>query len=298
MKVLLTGTAGQLGRHLRASAPSAIELVTSARSGGDRACDLADPEAVESLLEQIEPDLIINAAAWTAVDDAEDHPDAAHRLNADLPGWLADWCGRRDAALISYSTDYVFSGQPGRAWQEGDAPAPDSVYGHSKLAGEQRILASGARALVLRTAWVYSALRGNFLSAILARAATGADLRVVADQVGSPTWAGDLARATWQLVERRIGRLESPELLHVAGVGAVSWHAFAELAVAEAAARGLIEQSVKVEAIGSADWPQKARRPAWSVLDSSRCAALCGQPMMNFEAALNACLDQWTNPPC
>lgn len=297
MKVLLLGAGGQLGRHLRASVPPEVELLSSARKHGGLACDLGDSRAVSGLLERVGPELIVNAAAWTAVDAAEDQPEAARRLNAELPACLADWCGRHDAVLITYSTDYVFSGQPGRAWREDDQPSPESVYGRTKLEGEQRVLESGARALILRTAWVYSALRGNFLSAILARAAAGTDLRVVADQIGSPTWAGDLAAATWRLVKRQADRLDGPELVHAAGVGTVSWHGLAETAVARAAEVGVIKRPVRVEAISSGDWPQKARRPAWSVLDSSLCATLGGQPMMNYEMALNACLEQWKNPP-
>ncbi|MFU8830672.1 MAG: dTDP-4-dehydrorhamnose reductase [Wenzhouxiangella sp.] len=298
MKVLLTGAEGQLGRHLRACVPDNIELVTSARTGGDAPCNLADPAELAGLLDDVQPDVIINAAAWTAVDAAEDHPQAAMRLNGEVPSELARWCGRHDAALISYSTDYVFGGMPGRAWRETDPVAPESVYGRTKLAGEQAIQAGSARAMIVRTAWVYSACAGNFVSAIVRKAATGAPLKVVADQVGSPTWAGDLARATWVLLEQRLGHLDGPELVHVAGRAAASWHELADFAVKMAAERKLIAAAVPVEPIGSDQWPQQARRPAWSVLDCQRYESWTGEQMMDVKSALAACIEQWSQAPC
>jgi dTDP-4-dehydrorhamnose reductase len=298
MKVLLTGAAGQLGRHLRATAPVSVSLVTSSRRGADQPCDLTDFNAVSEMLDRIRPEAVINAGAWTAVDAAEDEPEAAHRLNAELPGLLARWCGDHDAKLVTYSTDYVFSGQPNRPWLESDPTAPQSVYGRSKLAGEQAVMKAQASALIVRTAWVYSALPGNFLSAILARAARGEDLRVVADQVGSPTWAGSLARASWTLLGSMDSGSGRSEIVHVAGRGAMSWHEFAGLAVNRAAAIGLIPGPVSVAPINSDQWPQKATRPAWSVLDCSRYADLTGEPLMEVESALAECLNQWNQAPC
>ncbi len=298
MKVLLTGANGQLGRHLRDSAPEGIDLITSARSGGDAAVDLSDFDAVDALLEHHCPEVVLNAAAWTAVDAAEDHPDAAFRLNRDLPALLADWCARNSAVLVSYSTDYVFSGQGERPWREDDATDPASVYGRSKLAGEQAIAGSQARALTVRTAWVYSALPGNFLSAILPRAARGEALRVVADQTGSPTWAGMLAQDSWRLLEARLSLLGGPETYHIAGPEAMSWHAFAERAVTLAHELGVIERPVPVEPISSAQWPQPAPRPAWSVLDSQRFERLCNHQRLRVDSALRACLEQWKQGRC
>ncbi len=298
MKVLLTGSAGQLGRHLRERVPGSIELICSARNGGDYPCDLVDENAVLNMLDQLQPDAVINAAAWTAVDDAEDEGELAFRLNSDLPALLADWCSEHDTVLLTYSTDYVFRGQPGRAWREHDATAPVSAYGQSKLAGEQAVLSSGARAFLVRTAWVYSALAGNFLSAILARAARGENLRVVSDQVGSPTWAGELARASWVLLQRCADELKQPELVHIAGRGSMSWYQFATLAVSRAVAAGVIEQAVEVTPIASSDWPQKAQRPAWSVLDCERYEQCTGGGLMDIETSLSACLSQWDNWTC
>ncbi len=298
MRVLLIGADGQLGRHLRACAPAGIELITSSRQAGDQPCDLCDEHAWRTMLDRVRPDAIVNAAAWTAVDGAEDEPDLAFQLNRDVPARLAGWCSEHDAVLLTYSTDYVFGGHPQRAWREDDPTRPDSVYGHSKLAGEQAVTASHARAFVVRTAWVYSALAGNFLSAILGRAARGENLRVVSDQIGSPTWAGELARASWVLIEKRAAELQRVETVHIAGNGAMSWHEFAQQAVAQAAATGVIGREVEVAPIASADWPQKAQRPAWSVLDCSRYLQWTGDELMDIETSLNGCLAQWASPPC
>lgn len=294
MSTLLLGANGQLGRHLRAEIDG---LVTCARRDADHLLDLSRIDALDPLLDRVRPEIIINAAAWTAVDDAEEHEAAAFRLNHDLPAALANWCRRRDAVLVHYSTDYVFSGRPGRPWRESDPVAPESAYGRSKLAGEQAIAASACRALVLRTAWVYSALPGNFVSAILERAASGQDLKVVADQIGSPTWAGTLATATRRLLAFS-DRVEAPELLHVSGQGAMSWHELAKTAVQLATERGIISDMVHIEPIGSEDWPQKAQRPAWSVLDGSRYAQFTGRPLPDCEQALAECLDRWSEAPC
>ncbi|HLS05812.1 MAG TPA: dTDP-4-dehydrorhamnose reductase [Wenzhouxiangella sp.] len=294
MTTLLLGAGGQLGRHLRHELPEAL---TCARSAADYTLDLTDHAALGKLLDQLNPQVIVNAAAWTAVDDAEDNEQAAFELNRDLPALLAAWTQRHKALLVHYSTDYVFSGHPGRPWREDDVPAPQSVYGHSKLAGERAIAAAGCRAWILRTAWVYSALPGNFVSAILGRAADGHDLKVVADQTGSPTWAGTLAQATVQLLKAG-PEIDGAEIVHVAGQGAMSWHALAERAVQRAARHGIIPDMVKVEPITSDQWPQKAQRPAWSVLDGARYQQLTGQSLPDSERALEQCLQHWSEPPC
>ena len=297
MRVLLLGALGQLGRHLQAVCPPSVELLVSSRSDALHACDLSDREAVVGLLDQLEPAVILNAAAWTAVDAAEECTEQAHRLNAELPGWLANWCARRSRGLITYSTDYVFSGEPGRPWRENDRPAPRSVYGQSKLEGERRVAASGANSAVIRTAWVYSHLKGNFLSAILARAADGGPLTVVSDQQGSPTWAGDLAAVSWALLARWQQLPAGMTLFHAAGASPMSWHAFATLAVSYAKKAGLIAAPVDVKPIDSSQWLQRAERPCWSVLDSSRIEQMTGHSMMTADKALEACLKQWRPTP-
>lgn len=293
MKILLTGAHGQLGQHLAWRRPAGIDWFATARNHPDHPCDLADWSQLDALLEAVQPDIIINAAAWTAVDAAETHVDLAFRLNRDLPARLANWCYHHQARLITFSTDYVFSGSPERPWREDDPVLPESVYGQSKLAGERAVAESGASSIVLRTAWVYSHLPGNFLTAILGRAGKGQALRVVADQVGSPTWAGDLAAAVWALIERRNSWSDGPALLHAAGASPMSWHEFAGLAVTCAVKKGLIDTAVEIAPIASSEWPQQAARPAWSVLDSTRLEKLLGQPMLTADKALEACLEQW-----
>ena len=297
MRILLTGAEGQLGRHLAPYLAGQGELVTSARGGGDCPAELSEADAVTDLLAQTRPGLIINAAAWTAVDAAEDEPEPAALLNARLPEQLAAWSQAEGARLVHFSTDYVFDGAPGRPWTEGDLPAPASVYGRTKLAGEEAIRRSGADALILRTAWLYSRYSGNFLSAILRRAGAGESLQVVSDQTGSPTWAGSLARMTTQaLAAWSVGT--GPLTLHAADQGSLSWYEFAQLAVTMAAERGLIANPVAVRAISSAQWPQRARRPRWSVLDVSRLEQHSGEVAWSTRQALAACLDDWKECSC
>jgi len=301
MRVLLTGAEGQLGQHLARSCPGGIDLIATDRDIGkadnslyaaSHPCDLSDRAAVLDLLSTVRPECILNPAAWTAVDDAEDHEEQATVLNRDLPGWLADWCQSCSAGLVSYSTDYVFDGQPGRGWVETDPCRPQSAYGRSKRAGEEAVLARGGRSFIVRTAWLHSAMPGNFLTAILQRAAHGQDLKVVSDQIGSPTWAGTLATATWALLEP-LGRLARPSILHVAGQGAMSWHDFAARAVDGAKRLGRVPESVRVEPIASNAWPQKAQRPAWSVLDCSYFERVSGMRLPSVDDALQECLQQW-----
>ncbi len=297
MRILLTGADGQLGRHLTPRLEVLGEVITSTRRGGDWPCDLTETEALDDLLDGARPDVIINPAAWTAVDAAEDEPAAAAALNVELPTRLAAWCAAHGARLVHFSTDYVFDGEPGRAWNEFDPTSPVSVYGRTKLAGEEAIRRSGAHALILRTAWLYSRLPGNFLSAILRRAASGEPLRVVSDQIGSPTWAGSLARMTVAALGDCLPRPE-PVTLHAVDRGCVSWHAFAELAVTMAAERGLIDEVVPVAAIDSAEWPQKARRPSWSVLDVEALEQCTGCTAWTTRQALATCLEEWKEEAC
>lgn len=296
MRLLLLGADGQLGRHLSPRLSASGELVTSSRKHGDRPCDLTDSRQVLDLLNSVQPEVVINASAWTGVDAAEDQPQAARLLNAEVPERLARWCQQHEALLVHYSTDYVFDGQPGRAWREDDETAPASTYGRTKLDGELAIRASGARALILRTAWLYSAFPGNFLSAILSRAARGESLRVVSDQCGSPTWAGSLAEVSCdllKLMQRRSDDDARAMVLHAVDRGQMSWHDFAVMAVHMAAESGLIERPVEVLAIDSDQWPQKARRPSWSVLDVGALEALLGRPLATTQRALAACFKQW-----
>jgi dTDP-4-dehydrorhamnose reductase len=292
MRVLLTGADGQLGRHLVQRCPDGIELIESSRNSEQWPCDLSERDQVLTLLDSARPRAIINAAAWTAVDAAEDHEAAADRLNADLPVWLGEWGEAHGAGLMSYSTDYVFDGEPGRGWVESDPCRPQSAYGRGKRRGEEGLLAHRGACLIVRTAWVYSALPGNFLTAILARAAAGQSLKVVDDQVGSPTWAGTLAEASWRMLER-MDSIDRPTLMHVAGREAMSWYGFARRALDLAKSSVRIPESVQIEPIGSDAWPQRAKRPAWSVLDCSRYENWTGHHLPTTGEALKECMEQW-----
>ncbi|MDT8438811.1 MAG: dTDP-4-dehydrorhamnose reductase [Wenzhouxiangellaceae bacterium] len=299
MRILLTGAGGQLGRHLAPRLASLGEVIGTDRSGGgDFACDLSDRRLVDKMLGRVRPDLVLNAAAYTAVDRAEDEPVPAARINGELPGWLGEWCRAQHAAIVHFSTDYVFSGVLDRPWREDDTTAPGNVYGHSKLAGERALLASGAQGVIIRTAWLYSHFPGNFLSAILTRAAQGNPLKIVSDQVGSPTWAGTLAEATRRLIELRERWSPGCQCFHVAGQGQMSWYEFGVAAIEAAVAAGALDRAVPIAPIDSAAWPQKARRPQWSVLDCGRYQDFTGHHLPTVNDDLDHCLQFWKEQIC
>jgi dTDP-4-dehydrorhamnose reductase len=272
MRILLFGGNGQVGTECRRSLAPLGELVVATRNGqlqDGTACEMADfdrPATLADLIGRIAPDVVVNAAAYTAVDRAESEPDAAFRANAEAPRRIADACARRDALLLHYSTDYVFDGRGTRPYREGDPTAPLGVYGTSKLAGEQAVRDSGARHMIFRTAWVYAAHGSNFLRTMLRLAAERDELRVVADQVGSPTPAVLIADVSAKVLQRP--PLQSGTW-HLTASGDTSWCGFAEAIIDGAHARGLIERRPQITPITTADYPTPAARPAYSVLDTS-----------------------------
>ncbi len=293
MKILLLGANGQVGTELRRSLAPLGEVVAATRGGtladGAR-CEIADfdaPASLPALVERVAPDVVVNAAAYTAVDRAESERGAAFRTNAEAPAMLASACAALDALLVHYSTDYVFDGSADRPYREDDPTAPLGVYGESKLAGEQAIRASGARHLVLRTAWVYAAHGGNFLLTMLRLAKERDTLRVVADQVGSPTPAWLIADITARLLQADGGRSGTWNLTTS---GHTSWHGFAEAIFAGAVQRGLLARAPEVVAIGTADYPTPARRPAWSVLDNAALQRDFGLELPHWRDALDPVL--------
>ena len=264
LKVLQFGATGQMARELIARGPRrGVSLTALSR----KQADLTDPAAIARIVEQADADLVINAAAYTAVDKAETERDVAFLVNAESPAAMARVCAARGLPLVNVSTDYVFNGSGSRAWREDDATAPLGVYGRSKLAGEQALRASGASQLILRTAWVYAARGHNFLRTMLRLAGEREELRVVADQIGTPTPAGLIADVTAQAL-RHPGGLSGT--WHLTASGQTSWHGFAEAIFAEAQAAGVLAKTPVVDAIASSDYPTPARRPAWSVLDNRR----------------------------
>ena len=293
MRILLFGGNGQVGTELRRSLAPLGEVIVSTRSGmlpDGELCERADfdaPETLAVLIERIAPDIVVNAAAYTAVDRAEDDVDAAFRANADAPRLIAEACKQRDALLVHYSTDYVFDGHGTRPYREDDPVAPLGVYGASKLAGEQAIRTSGARHLIFRTAWVYAAHGKNFLRTMLRLAAERDELRVVTDQIGSPTPAGLIADVTAQVLA------QSPEqsgLWHLTAGGQTSWHGFAEAIVAMAFQYGLLARKPVVLPIATADYPTRAARPAYSVLDTRRLQQDFEVPIPDWREALSTTL--------
>lgn len=270
MRILLFGATGQLGTELQRTLPALGDVVMATRTGtladGTRclAADFEQAHTLASLIESQAPEVVINAAAYTAVDQAELESTSAFRVNADAPQSIAQACERTGALLVHYSTDYVFDGGATRPYRESDPVNPLGVYGASKLAGEQAIQASGARHLILRTAWVYATHGRNFLQTMLRLAVDRDELRVVADQFGSPTPASFIARITADILSVPV---HGSGLWHLATEGHTSWHGFAQAIVDEAHTRGLIATRPRVTPIGTSDYPTAAERPAWSVLD-------------------------------
>jgi dTDP-4-dehydrorhamnose reductase len=266
MKVLVLGAGGQVGRELMALPGPKVGL-------GRVEADLADPTSLSAALERVAPDLVINAAAYTAVDRAESEPALAFRVNGEAPGEIARWCARRGAGLVHVSTDYVFDGAKPEAWVEDDPVAPLGVYGASKAAGEAGVIAAGGRAVIVRTSWVFGRYGQNFVRTIDRLAGERDQLKVVADQHGRPTGARPLAAALWA-VGQRLDALPS-RMYHFAGDPVASWF---ELAREVAGHRAVVAP------IGTADWPTPARRPANSALDCSRWLREVGIPLPDWRS--------------
>ncbi len=277
--ILLTGAAGQVGFELqRALAPLGSLKVTTRDGklpgGADcEALDLSQPATIAPLLDRIRPQILVNPAAYTAVDRAQSEPDLARRINVDAVAAMARWCRANDALFVHFSTDYVFDGSARSPWTEGCATAPLGVYGQTKRDGEEAISASGARYLILRTAWVYAARGSNFLRTMLRLAGERSELRVVDDQIGAPTPARWLAAATAALLARIDPKTADSEQLgtfHLTAAGHTSWHGFAQAIMQSAQLAGLLKVVPSVLAIASAEFPTPAARPRYSVLDGAR----------------------------
>ncbi|MCC5063105.1 dTDP-4-dehydrorhamnose reductase [Xanthomonas campestris] len=270
MTTLVFGANGQVGAELlRAlAADGAVQATTrSGRLPDGSACETADfdaPETLPALLDRIGPSLVVNAAAYTAVDRAEQDRVSAMRANAQAPLTIAAWCAARDVPLVHYSTDYVFDGQGTAPYLEDAQTSPLGVYGETKLAGENAIRASGAQHLILRTAWVYASHGANFLRTMLRVGAERDELRVVADQIGTPTPAALIADITAQLLRQRTA--ETSGTWHLTAAGQTSWHGFAEAIFEEAVSAGLLPRAPRVVPITTADYPTPAKRPAYSRL--------------------------------
>lgn len=267
MKILLLGKDGQLGWELQRALAPLGELVALGRAGGEGLCgDLSRPQALVESVRALAPDLIVNAAAHTAVDKAESEPALAHAINAEAVAALAAEAAASDAWLVHYSTDYVFDGSGAHAWREDDPTGPLGVYGASKLAGEQAVREGGAAHKIFRLCWVYGPRGHNFLLTMLRLARERGHLRVVDDQHGTPTAVPRIAAAVAGALRNGPDRMGT---WHLAAGGESSWHGFADAIFEAAVARGLLAAAPVLEAVPSEAYPTRARRPAWSVLDTS-----------------------------
>lgn len=292
-RILLLGADGQLGTELRRSLAALGEIVPATLAGtlGDAECeraDFGDPGSLPGLVERVAADVVVNAAAHTAVDRAEQERDLAYRINAEAPGALARACAARGARFVHYSTDYVFDGRGTRPYREDDPTAPLGVYGDSKLAGEQAVRAAGGASMIFRTAWVYAAHSHNFLRTMLRVGAERDQLRVVADQVGTPTPAALIADVT----ARALQRPSRTGTWHLTPTGQTSWHGFAEAIFAGAVERGLLARAPEVLAITTDEYPTPAARPAYSVLDTTALRRDFDIGLPDWRQALEGVLDE------
>lgn len=290
-RILLIGSNGQVGWELcRTLAPLGEVIAASLEGEQGPAIDLMDAGALRRLVEDTRPDAVINAAAYTAVDPAETDRERAWRINAEAVGELGAVLADRGVPILHYSTDFVFPGTSDHPYREDDTPGPLNVYGETKLGGERALLESGAPALIFRTSWVYGARGSNFLLTMLRLFRERAELRVVDDQIGSPTWSRMLAEISAQVLYRVLrGELDLSQaggLYHLSGAGQVSWYGFA-CAILEASG-----EECDLIPIPSSEYPAPARRPAFSVLDNRRFQDTFGLAMPEWRLSLAHCLDQ------
>jgi dTDP-4-dehydrorhamnose reductase len=293
LRILVTGPDGQVGWECLRS----LQALGQVRGVGRAQCDLANPDAIRAVVRDAAPDLIVNAAAYTAVDRAETEPERARAVNAEAPAVLAEEARRLGASLIHLSTDYVFDGSKASPYVEDDDCNPLSVYGLTKRQGEQAVLGCGAAALVLRTSWVYATRGHNFLRTMVRLAREREELRIVDDQWGAPTWARSIAEAIAAIAARAGGDrpaiaasfAERGGVFHMTAAGRTTWHRFAQRLLPRVPDPQRRLRSVV--AITSAEYPTPARRPMNSVLDCSRLARLWGVALPPWEQALGLALD-------
>jgi dTDP-4-dehydrorhamnose reductase len=287
MRVLVFGKTGQVGLGLAA----ALAQRHDAMVVGREAADLAEPQTAQALVRSLRPDAVINAAAYTAVDKAEVEPDLAFRINAEAPGAMARAAAEVGALFVQYSTDYVFAGEADTPYREDDPTDPQNVYGRSKLAGEQAVRAANEEHLILRTSWVYSNDGNNFLNTMLRLGAERSELRVVDDQLGTPTYARSLSSATvaildW-LTDRPRQRGAAMGTYHMTCSGVTSWYGFASEIM-----RLTGNHRVTVSRISTREWPTPAKRPGYSVLDNIKLAEQFRITLAPWQLALRYCLQQ------
>jgi dTDP-4-dehydrorhamnose reductase len=286
-KILITGKNGQVGWELQRSIAALGQVIAI---DADE-MDLANPDAIRSTIRDLKPAIIINPAAHTAVDKAESEPELAHAINGIAPGILAEEAQRLGSILVHYSTDYVFDGSKAAPYTEEDTPNPQSVYGKTKLEGEQAVHASGCKHLIFRTSWVYGVHGGNFVKTMLRLAKERSELRIVGDQFGAPTWARDLAQATasaltnWQSKD---WDSSLNGLYHLTNCGRTNWHHFAEeiIRLARQYDAALATKSIDIRAITAAEYPVPAKRPVNSVLSNDKINRAFGIRLPEWQVSL------------
>lgn len=288
MKILLLGKNGQIGWELQRTLAPLGEV--TALDVHD--LDLTDGPAIRSAMRSTRPTLIVNAAAYTAVDKAESEPDLAMALNGTAPGILAEEAANQNALLVHYSTDYVFDGAKKTPYTELDAPNPISTYGKTKLAGEEAIINSGCRHLILRTSWVYGLRGHNFLLTIMRLAAERNELSIVNDQYGAPTWCRMVAEATAQIIATGLTAKNVEGIYHLTAAGETTWYGFTEAIINQASARGLLENKPALKAIGTIDYQTAAQRPKNSLLDNSALHSAFGLKLPDWASSLSMALDE------
>ncbi len=289
MRILLTGANGQVGWELQRTLAPLGEVIAADRSR----LDLADSAVIRRSVDAIAPDLIVNPAAYTAVDKAESEPELAHVINAVAPGELAQAAATRGIPLVHFSTDYVYDGRKPGAYTEADAPNPLGVYGATKLAGEQAVQRAGASHLILRTSWVYGLRGRNFLLTMQRLARERDTLAVVDDQFGAPTWSRLIAEATALAIARWLDRPDpgaKSGIYHLSCGGRTSWHGFTAAILAHLA--GSEAKLARLTAIPTSGYPAPAARPANSQLDCGKLAATFGVRLPDWKTALALCLDK------
>lgn len=302
MKILVTGAGGQLGRVLCPRLEPLGEVVATTRQGRPAAdcrtlsMDLSLPLRIQEVIHDVVPDVIVNAAAYTAVDNAEDEAELAHQVNSVAPGRMAVEAESVGALLVHFSTDYVFSGESDRPWRETDPTVPLNVYGRTKLGGEEAIRLTDCAHLILRTGWVYAGHGHNFARTMLRLGAERDALKIVDDQFGAPTWVEALSDGVAQILNA-LGDTPSESIgkragtCHLSAAGETTWYHYAESLFDEARRAGLLERKPALTPVTSAEFPTKARRPRYSVLDSAHIDTVFGVSLQPWQDDLARCVD-------
>jgi len=289
--ILLIGSSGQVGWELRRTLAPLGDLVSASLEGEQGTkVDLSDPESLQRLFKALNPDLVVNAAAYTAVDQAEKDVEKARQVNATAPALIGELAAVADISVVHYSTDYVFSGDAERPYREDDPTVPLNVYGETKLEGELGLLDSGAEALILRTSWVYGARGQNFLLTMRRLFREKDEMKIVDDQIGAPTWSRMIAEATAQILAQtladnfKFGRKGG--LYHLTAAGRTSWYGFAD------AIRALQQTSCRLHPIPTSEYPTPAQRPLYSLLDNQRLFETFGVCLPDWHESLQQCVEE------